>query len=159
MHSKHIYLALFLILSLCAMRYAPYRDSSLIRATRYGDISRAAELLREGADTEAYDLFRRTPFLIASASGHYKMLLILYLYGADIFAYDLGGNNALDLAVINGKTSIVPLLLRFGLDGGEATWNGQALVHKARLVVVDGLLGEIKSTRLPSIPEEKETER
>ena len=65
----------------------------------------------KGAQIEAKDNKKRTPFLEAVANGNAKTVALLIQSGADVSATDIGSKNCLHLAVENEQPDTLNMLL------------------------------------------------
>jgi TonB family protein len=79
-------------------------------ATRSGDVNKVYQTLVDGADINAPDKIGRTPIMIASLIGNYKVVNYLIENKCDINAKDYEGRTALDYAIRMKNIKITELL-------------------------------------------------
>jgi|GEM_PF-3296396 len=87
-------------------------DEQFIEVCKAGNLSKATELLEQGARIEARDGYDHQTALVFSANrGHLSIVKMLISKGADINATDDKGWTALSEASYRGKTAVVAFLL------------------------------------------------
>ncbi|KAF5674608.1 putative G alpha chain [Fusarium denticulatum] len=92
--------------------------SPLHLASRYGHLGVAKNLIDKGADIVSRDAQRHTPFHMASMYGQDEVLKLLWDKGPSTQISDENcyAFPALQLAVMNDRCNVVPLLLDFGAN-------------------------------------------
>ncbi|NYZ77748.1 ankyrin repeat domain-containing protein [Candidatus Micrarchaeota archaeon] len=80
-------------------------NKKLLAAAEKGAIRAVWDLLDEGADVNARDLFNRTPLILAAGGGHSETVELLLIKGADVDAADKMGTTALIQAAVYGYCS------------------------------------------------------
>ncbi|MCP4646792.1 MAG: ankyrin repeat domain-containing protein [bacterium] len=93
-------------------------DWELITAARHGTPEKIKRLLDAGADLEARNNIKRTPFMQAAEWGITKNCLAFIERGADLYAKDHQGKTAMDIAIHNERTETAIFLDRRGVKKG-----------------------------------------
>ena len=122
--------------------------SALHRSARDGKIGAVVDLLREGADKDALDIFGATPLMHAVEEGHLRVTEALLAVSADLTVHNTGsGDTALHVATDFtdfGLDEIVVALLKKGADKDALNNRGHTpLINAAfrgRLPSVETLL-------------------
>ena len=98
----------------------------LHRAAAAGDLERARELIREGADLDAFDDIGYTPLHHAAKNQHVALIELLLDAGADINAREEETNSdtAVSVAAADSSPEVVKLLLERGADPAIPGWMG-----------------------------------
>jgi ankyrin repeat protein len=90
-------------------------ELTLISAIRAGDLARARDLIRSGADVNARDAEGFTPLMIAAGLGQPQMVELLLNAGADVLVLEPRmGATALHKAAQSGNRDVIILLLHNG---------------------------------------------
>ncbi|CAE7518337.1 INVS [Symbiodinium natans] len=96
----------------------------LCMAASAGDLDRCRELLTEGAEVNAADVFKRTPLINAVVSGHAPVVQLLVAARADTALADRSGWSALHWAAFQGDGDMVRLCLSLGADAKQKDLKG-----------------------------------
>ena len=81
-----------------------------------GELETLRRMLARGSNVNVKDSYGNTPLMMASASARPTAAVVRFLLdsGADVQARDNAGRTALDWALLQGETSVVPLLRAAG---------------------------------------------
>ncbi len=113
---------------------------TLSEAAAQGDVDRARELLREGADPDEPRHYGFTPVMRAAIGNHVRMIELLLDAGADLAAVDPNGLTAWHLAARVDATEALEALMAAGADLGVRSRDGMnALDHAASAGSVDAI--------------------
>jgi ankyrin repeat protein len=77
----------------------------------HGDLTKAQQLLNDGAEVNDTDCFGSTPLYQAAATGHFDVVQLLLQSGASIDKTDVYGMTPLYAAAQRGHLQVVELLL------------------------------------------------
>lgn len=94
------------------------RNDALNQAALAGNLDRANDLLRKGANVNGRGMHDMTPIMSAARGGHLKLVEHLVAQGADVNSHNDSGS-ALMWAVNSGNEDLVSFLLR---SGANAKW-------------------------------------
>ncbi|XP_065838886.1 serine/threonine-protein phosphatase 6 regulatory ankyrin repeat subunit B-like isoform X2 [Oscarella lobularis] len=107
-----------------------YDSISLHSACNLGDhVAIATSLIENGANIEAENKLRQTPFLLACICQRVGVVDLLISKGCNIYAKDKLGDGALALASLNGNVKLAEKLIQLGLDVNEAHQDGYTSLH------------------------------
>ena len=110
-----IALAAALIVPLVRRLTEKKAGAALIDAIDLGDAEAIEKLLARGVPVDATnDYLGRTPLIVATMSGHTRIVGILLARGADVNAKDMEGWTAMRYARGFGRADIVELLAKAG---------------------------------------------
>ncbi|MCB2129349.1 MAG: ankyrin repeat domain-containing protein [Rhodobacteraceae bacterium] len=109
--------------------------SGLFDAAHRGTAARIAQIAADGADIEARDRRRRTPFLVAAFAGNHDAMRALARAGADVNAQDEDGYGAVTIAAVANDPETMSLALELGNrpDQIHWKWGGTALIAASEL--------------------------
>lgn len=105
--------------------------SSVLLATRQGNVARVEDLASAGAELCATDSGGRTALHWAALSGQQEIAAILLQNGADVHATDSCGRTALYLAAARGHSVLARLLLEHGADIHARDADGVSILQRA----------------------------
>ncbi|KAM3182553.1 hypothetical protein ACTXT7_012124 [Hymenolepis weldensis] len=110
----------------------PYENPNALPAVQKGDVEKAQEALKWGANVEAHDSHGNTPLLIATEAGDLEMVKLLLRYQADVSAADPElSDTPLHRAASEGYIEIVDQLLKAGADPNARNYEKETPLHKA----------------------------
>jgi len=111
-------------------RLASPLDRELAQAVARGEVERARQLIKDGAQVNAVDAAGQSALLIASRAGDLEMARLLLRSAAD--ANGRGGAfTPLGTAALHGNAPLVSLLLRAGAEVDAVGLNGQTPLMNA----------------------------
>jgi ankyrin repeat protein len=120
-------------------------DKKFIKAVKDDNVKEASELIKNGADVNAFDIRGKMPIDYAVINGKLDVLELLAENGADLNAKDASGEMPMLYAVKNKNPTILKWLAENGADVNATDGTGRTSMHKAvylNLVAVK-LLSEI----------------
>lgn len=114
-------------------------NERLWEAARAGDTVQIAAAIEQGADVNAKARYDVTPLIFAASNGRLEAVKLLLARGADVNAQDsFYRARAIDMALTNGHTDVVMLLLQNGAVADDvlaaAVADNQAALFKAALL-------------------------
>lgn len=95
------------------------------------DVTRAARLIRRGANVNAKDDTQQSAYLIAASEGHLELLRLMLRHGARVDAKDSWNGTGLIRAAERGHALVVGELLRAGTDPDHVNRIGYQAIHEA----------------------------
>jgi ankyrin repeat protein len=118
---------------------APARDRALLAAAYRNDVATARRLVRAGADVNARDGSRQSPYLIATSEvgDDPRLLEVTLAGGARVNDKDRFDGTGLIRAAERGQARIVARLLRAGIDRDHVNRLGWTALLEA-IVLGDG---------------------
>ncbi|GAM19170.1 hypothetical protein SAMD00019534_023450 [Acytostelium subglobosum LB1] len=102
--------------SLLNYTYPASEETVLHLASRNGDHQMLTLLVESGANKEAQDSLRRTPYVLAAANGRTECSRLLILSGVNVNAVDCYNKTALHLAIDQNHEDISTTITRNGGD-------------------------------------------
>ena len=108
------------------------RNTPLIHATIFGDVTVVQVLLEGGTNVESANAFRRTALHYAAYYGHLEVCRLLLYRGAKVDPVDKWKEAPLHWAARSGNLSVVKLLVERGADVRLKNDNGQTASDVAR---------------------------
>ena len=85
-------------------------------AAKADDLAKVKQLLEQGADVNARDIYQRTPLHSAACFGNTAVTALLIEKGADVHARDKSQRTPLHYAADCGNTAVAALLIEKGAD-------------------------------------------
>lgn len=109
--------------------------TALMCAAWYGHERICMALLDGGADPNIQGMgkHRTWPLLVAAVAGHAEIVALLAGRGARLSVQDASGMSAMDHAIEKGRTEVVKVLLKCGVDP-RVTFDGAPVVFCAALL-------------------------
>ena len=111
------------------------RYDGLLAAAASGDLTKATQLLDQGADVNARDANRRTPLHVAGHAGNQEMARLLLKRGADANALDQQQYDLITIAAVRDDAAMVRIAILGGNSPRNVTspYKGTALIASAHL--------------------------
>lgn len=126
-----------------SLRLLETRDArgrtALLLATALGHADMATSLIDAGADVNAQDNQRDSPYLLAGANGHLPILRLALAHGADLRSVNRFGGTALIPAAERGHIEAVRLLIAAGVDVNHVNRLGWTALMEAVILSDGGL--------------------
>ncbi len=120
-----------------------HEHSPLYLAAKRGDILLADQLVRAGANPDAYEYLGWTPLMIAVAEGHEKTARFLLEMGADPNKFNWRGRTPLMFASSYGFDRIAEMLIQSGADV-----NRTDLDNTPSALAIAAKQGQLRTVRL-----------
>lgn len=117
-------------------------ESSLIQATKNGDIPLVKSLIGKGCDLDATDSNRRTALHVACSLGRLGIMRLLVGGGANVDASSVQGQTPLHEACVNGRYTILQEMASEVVDLDMVDASGLSAAHYC------ALNGEVKCLTL-----------
>ena len=106
-------------------------DQELIDAAWANDVTRARDLIDEGADVNHKDSTQQSAYLIATSEGYLELLELTVESGADVTSLDSYDGTGLIRAAERGHADIVGRLLQTGVDVNHINNLGWTALHES----------------------------
>lgn len=109
--------------------YSTSSETSLIQATKSGDISLVMKLITNECDLDATDPNHRTALHLACSLGRLEIVRLLVEGGANVDASSASGQTPLHEACINGRYAVLQEMLSEVVDLDMVDSNGLSAAH------------------------------
>lgn len=123
------------------------RNDQLIDAAWANDVTRARELIAEGADVNHQDGTRQSAYLIATSEGYLELLELTLDSGADVTSLDSFNGTGLIRAAERGHADVVERLLATDIDVDHVNNLGWTALHEA-IILGDGSDRYVRTVQL-----------
>jgi ankyrin repeat protein len=118
------------------------REMELFQAVEQDQPLRIKDLVKSGADINAWNDYGETPLIVAAYGNKIKSAKILIANGANLNDMDEIGNTALIIASMYGHTEIAKLLVAAGADVNLASMDQSSPLYLAKDLEIVKLLLE-----------------
>lgn len=112
-------------------------QTALLVAVWKNDLAAATLLIDAGADVNAFDQIKDSPYLVAGAQGRTDILRLILAHGADLKSTNRFGGTALIPAAEKGHLPAVEMLLAAGVDPNHVNDLGWTALLEA-IILTDG---------------------